>query len=104
MPTDIILADMPFQTGKKTIIYRSEEPKNLTWDFIFSFVHKKTKIPIKFLGAKTYKGGRIFGKGITYPPFVYEDYRMSNLNGELVAAAYITILLVLIMSPSLLMS
>ena len=94
MTTDIILADMPFQTGKKTIIYRSEEPKNLTWDFIFAFVHKKTKVPIKFLGANTYKGKIIYGKEITYPPFIYEDYRMSNLNGELVPAAYITILLV----------
>jgi hypothetical protein len=35
MTTDIILADMPFQTGEKQL-YRSEEPKNLTWDFIFA--------------------------------------------------------------------
>jgi hypothetical protein len=94
MPTDIILADMPFQTGKKTIIHRCEEPKNLTWDFIFSFAHEKTKIPIKFLGAITYKGERIYGKNKTYPPFIYEDYRMRSLNGELVPAAYITMLLV----------
>jgi|TARA_B110000483_G_C18169360_1_gene532655 hypothetical protein len=94
MPTDIILANMPFATGEKTIIYRSEYPKTLTWDFIFSFVHKKTKVPIKFLGAKTYKGERISGNGKTRPPFVYENYRMSSLNGELVSAAYITILLV----------
>lgn len=93
MPTDIILADMPFQTGRKTIIYRSEEPKNLTWDFIFSFIHEKTKVPIRYLAANTYKG-RIYGKKTKYPPFIYEDYRMRNLNGELVPAAYITILLV----------
>jgi hypothetical protein len=93
MPTDIILANMPFATGEKTIVYRAEEPKNLTWDFIFSFVHEKTDVPIKYLAAKTYRGGRIYGKNKTYPPFVYENYRMSRLNGELVGAAYITILL-----------
>ncbi len=91
MTTDIILADIPFKEGKKTIIYRTEEPEKLTWDFIFAYIHEKTKIPIKYLAANDNKGYRIRAKNKTYPPFIYENYRMCISDGTPVPAAYITI-------------
>ena len=94
MSTDIILADIPFKEGKKTIIYRTEEPEKLTWDFIFAYINGHTGIPIKYLAANDDKGYRIRRKNNSYPPFIYENYRMRTLNGTLVPAAYITIHLI----------
>ena len=92
MLTDIVLAKVPFPHGKyNSIIMRVPDPTSVTWEVIFAFIEQKTKLPRCFLAGSNSKGKYIYGKYPTYPPWVFNDYRLYKMNGTYSMSALVNI-------------
>jgi hypothetical protein len=90
---DIILSQIPFADGNKTIIFRTEQPHQTTWENIFSFIEEQAKIPRKFISMGDESGHRISGKWLKYPKFTYEKYLLYTTNGKPTKAAFVSVYL-----------
>jgi hypothetical protein len=92
MPTDIILSKVPFPHGNsETIIMRVEDPTKLTWESIFTFIENRTNMPRCIIAGTDSNGKYIYGKCTEYPPWIYNNYRLSEVNGTKIASAFICI-------------
>jgi len=89
---DIILSKIPFPTGKNvSTIIRVSDPTSLTWDSIFNFIEERSHVPRLFMACTDSNGKYIYGDSHQYPVWNYEDYRMSNQNGDFLSTAIINI-------------
>ena len=92
MLTDIVLAKVPFPSGKNaSIIMRVPDPTSITWEGIFDFIEQQTKMPRRFLAGSNSKGKYIYGKYPKYPPWVFNDYRLYEKNGTYSMSALVNI-------------
>jgi len=89
---DIVLSKVPFPYGKSnSIIMHAPIPTSVTWETIFGFIEKRTNIPRTFFSGTNAKGQKIYGGREPYPPWIYDEYRLRDVNGRTVATAFINI-------------
>ena len=91
MLSDIILSNVPTKSGKKSIIMRGIQPKNITWNDVFNFIEEKTTLPRKFIVGSKASGGYVYGKYQNHPSFNYAKYAFINEDGNITHTAIINI-------------
>ena len=88
MPVDIILSRVPSEKNE-TITMRVEDPTKVTWDSIFAFIEKKTNLPRRIMAGTDSNGKYIYGKYNEYPLWIYDNYRLSDVNGRKISSAIV---------------
>jgi hypothetical protein len=93
MLTDIILSNLPFPRRGKcaSVVMHVRDPIDLTWEDIFAFIEKKTKLPRRFLAGSDFKGKYVYGQYQEYPPWIYDNYRLLDRNGKYTMSALVNI-------------
>lgn len=82
MPSDLILSKFPTKYGPKSIIMRSIQPENITWEDIFRFIENKTTMPRKYIIGVNNEGKYVYGKYDNYQPFDYIKYALIDGDGK----------------------
>ena len=92
MLTDIILSNLPFPRGKcASVVMHVRNPMDLTWEDIFAFIENRTKLPRRFLAGSDFKGKYVYGEQTEYPLWIYNNYRLLDMNGKHTVSAIVNI-------------